>query len=712
MQLDDKEMTFGDRRHYFSRPLPPDLGFHISNLNPHTMSDVYDISRNWARHKRFAQAGHKTDRAGEQRPAKPVPPIVFPSSSTAPSSTAMPVPMDLDSFEPQAKQPPTGPRSRQDMTKVRCYNCNKMGHYSKNCRLPRNPPHNPNGNNASLNGQAKRNYPRSASQSMFHFGDPQPIRPHRARDAAQPYPPQTLLQKLDKESRRHIRFTQKDVDKFLESCEPAKLNDRPPPPLDLHLLNLDNEVSEGLPVLVETILDTAAPDNYVRRSVAEAAHMDIFRLRVPKDIAGAGYTTTVAFAKFTLQIGDIKDTTLAYILEEDSGFRYDLLLGRNSPKTHATVRIQAIRSPIRSPSPPVNQGPIPKVEDLYTLSNTSSDDVYSDLPDLMDVEDSDDEDEEDNEEDCYADDEADYDEPLKPFQCSEDIAHPPEPTTPTTKHPCKLGLFAKKRVVVGSTILILVLHSQSVPEAVHTRRKTTLSSRSLSMKPFSTESLKNHSHRGLHPLFLLRRRMVRPLPRIDECYVNLKDAEVFTTLDLRSGYWQIRLDNADKEKTAFTATFQNMMNDILRPYIDKSVMVYLDDIIIALDDEGLVLNSDKCSWAQSEILYLGHYVSGDGIQVNPDKIKAILEWPVPKTITDVRGFINLAGYYRRYIPAFADMADAMYDLLRGSPKKGTPIASTRMLIHPTPWHVFVIDSDASGTCIGAVLQQSGQSFRG
>ncbi len=192
--------------------------------------------------------------------------------------------------------------------------------------------------------------------------------------------------------------------------------------------------------------------------------------------------------------------------------------------------------------------------------------------------------------------------------------------------------------------------------------------------------------------------------------------------------------------------FRTFQNDILRPYIDKSMMVYLDDIIIysksledhildvekvltALDDEGLVLNSDKCSWAQSEILYLGHYVSGDGIQVNPNKVKAILEWPIPKTITDVRGFINLAGYYCRYIPAFADMADALYDLLQGSPKKGTPIAwtdkcqqafdnlkrsltSTCMLIHPTPWHVFVIDSDASGTCIGAVLQQSGQSFRG
>ncbi|PBK85834.1 hypothetical protein ARMGADRAFT_1036015 [Armillaria gallica] len=302
----------------------------------------------------------------------------------------MPVPMNLDSFKPQTKALPTGPHSHQDMTK-------------------------------------------------------------------------TLLQELNKESHCHIRFTHKDVDKFLESCEPAKLNDRPPPLLlDLHLLNLGDEVSEGLPVyhasvqecckflgkkakpvLVDTILDMAAPDNY--------------------DVAGTDYTTTVAFAKLTLQIGDIKDTTLAYILEEDSGFRYDLLLRRNwmscyqfrpqwednsffltLPKTHVIVHIQAICSPICSPSPPENQAAVSKVKDLYTLDNTLSDENYSDLPDLMDVEDSNDEDEEDNREDYYVDDDADYDEPLKPCHCSEDITHPPEPMTQTTKCPCKLGQFAKK----------------------------------------------------------------------------------------------------------------------------------------------------------------------------------------------------------------------------------------------------------------------------
>ncbi|KAK0493310.1 hypothetical protein EDD18DRAFT_1108100 [Armillaria luteobubalina] len=159
---------------------------------------------------------------------------------------------------------------------------------------------------------------------------------------------------------------------------------------------------------------------------------------VPKDIVGAGYTTMVAFAKFTLQIGTIKETNLAYILEVDSGFRprwEDNSFFLTSPKTHATVRIQAICSPLRSPSPPVTQPVVRKIEDLFTLNNTSSDtaDDYSGLPDLIEVEDSDDED--DKEEDYYADNEADF---------LEDIAHPPEPTTSTTRRPCKLGQFAKK----------------------------------------------------------------------------------------------------------------------------------------------------------------------------------------------------------------------------------------------------------------------------
>jgi hypothetical protein len=188
------------------------------------------------------------------------------------------------------------------------------------------------------------------------------------------------------------------------------------------------------------------------------------------------------------------------------------------------------------------------------------------------------------------------------------------------------------------------------------------------------------------------------------------------------------------------ATFQRMMNDILRDFIDRCAMVYLDDIIIfskteeehiqnvldvvrALHQNELVLHEKKCMWGCSSILYLGHIASGEGLRPNPDKIEAILKWPSCSTITEVRGFLNIAGYYRRFIRGFAQEAGPLYELLEGSPRRGTPIqwtpdcerAMTRLknaltsadlLIHPVPWHLFVIDTDASGDCLGAVLQQT------
>ena len=178
---------------------------------------------------------------------------------------------------------------------------------------------------------------------------------------------------------------------------------------------------------------------------------------------------------------------------------------------------------------------------------------------------------------------------------------------------------------------------------------------------------------------------VYPLPRIDKCYRNLADAKFFTGLDLHSGYWQIRLADEAKEKTAFTcwyghfqfhvmpfgltnapATFQRMMNDILHKYIDRTAMAYLDDMSIysrskeehikhvleiarELQKHSLILNEKKCTWGRSSLLYLGHIASGDGLRPNPEKVDAILKWPACTTISEVRGFLNLAGYYCRFI---------------------------------------------------------------
>ena len=147
-----------------------------------------------------------------------------------------------------------------------------------------------------------------------------------------------------------------------------------------------------------------------------------------------------------------------------------------------------------------------------------------------------------------------------------------------------------------------------------------------------------------------------PLPRIDESFLYFSGAKYFTSLDLRSGYWQIPLDDESKPKTAFStrygqfqwnvmpfgltnapAAFQRRMNHVLAPFIDRFIVVYLDDVLIfskdhsehekhvkqvlqALDDAKMILNLDKCRFFQHEVKFLGHILSKDGIRPDPDKI--------------------------------------------------------------------------------------------
>lgn len=187
------------------------------------------------------------------------------------------------------------------------------------------------------------------------------------------------------------------------------------------------------------------------------------------------------------------------------------------------------------------------------------------------------------------------------------------------------------------------------------------------------------------------------------------------------------------------ATFQTVMNNILSPFIDKFALVYLDDVIIysktkeeheehickimkILQKFKLIVSKKKCHWFQTSLLFLGHIVDGNGIKTNPDKIEKIMNWPVPTNITQVRGFLNLCTYYKRFIQGFSTIASPIYKLTLGSPKPRTKIdwgneqqssfellkekmSKTVPLVHPIPFHPFVLDTDASGTNIGAVLQQ-------
>ena len=191
-----------------------------------------------------------------------------------------------------------------------------------------------------------------------------------------------------------------------------------------------------------------------------------------------------------------------------------------------------------------------------------------------------------------------------------------------------------------------------------------------------------------------------PLPRIDEILDQLSEATIFSKIDLRLGYWQIRVRDEDVEKTAFRtkygsfewlvvpmglsnapATFQRVVNHVLRPYIDKFATVYLDDILVysktedehrahlrllfdALAANKLQVKPTKCRWGLAEVDYLGFCIAADGLKPDAAKVQALQEWPRPRNQTEVRGFLGLAGYFRRFIPGFAEKSHNLTDLTR------------------------------------------------
>lgn len=246
-----------------------------------------------------------------------------------------------------------------------------------------------------------------------------------------------------------------------------------------------------------------------------------------------------------------------------------------------------------------------------------------------------------------------------------------------------------------------------------------------------------------------------PLPRIDELMDRLHGANVFTKLDLQSGYWQIRIKEEDIPKTAFRtryghyewkvlpfgltnapATFQALMNNVLRPYLDQFVVVYLDDILIysrtpeeheqhlqlvlqALEENELYVGVDKCAFGFPEVDFLGHVISGEGIKPDPAKISAVQEWPIPKTVKEVRSFLGLTGYYRRFISHYSAKALPLTELTKGDcawqwgPKQQMAFESLKhaltnapVLLTPDPSLPYEVYTDASNFALGAVLLQN------
>jgi len=183
-----------------------------------------------------------------------------------------------------------------------------------------------------------------------------------------------------------------------------------------------------------------------------------------------------------------------------------------------------------------------------------------------------------------------------------------------------------------------------------------------------------------------------PLPRIDDLMDQLVGARVFSKIDLRSGYHQIKVKDEDTQKTAFRTryghyeysvmpfgvtnapgVFMEYMNRIFHAYLDRFVVVFIDDILIyskskeehaehlkivlqVLKEKKLYAKLSKCEFWLNEVSFLGHIISGSGIVVDPSKVDAVSQWETPKSVTEVKSFLGLAGYYRRFIEGFSKLA--------------------------------------------------------
>ncbi|GJV31152.1 putative reverse transcriptase domain-containing protein [Tanacetum coccineum] len=195
-----------------------------------------------------------------------------------------------------------------------------------------------------------------------------------------------------------------------------------------------------------------------------------------------------------------------------------------------------------------------------------------------------------------------------------------------------------------------------------------------------------------------------PLPRIDDLFDQLQGSSVYSKIDLRSGYHQLRVRDEDIPKTAFItryghyefqvmpfgltnvpAIFMDLMNRVCKPYLDKFVIVFIDDILIyprnkeeyadhlriileLLKKEKLYAKISKCDFWISIVQFLGHVIDSQGIHVDPTKIKAVKNWASPTTPTEVRQFLGLAGYYRRFIKDFSKIAKSLTELTHKNKK--------------------------------------------
>ena len=248
-----------------------------------------------------------------------------------------------------------------------------------------------------------------------------------------------------------------------------------------------------------------------------------------------------------------------------------------------------------------------------------------------------------------------------------------------------------------------------------------------------------------------------PLPRIDDLFDQLQSAHVFSKIDLRSGYYQLRIRDSDIERTAFRtryghfeflvmpfgltnapAAFMDLMHRVFHQFLDRFVVVFVDDILVysaseeehaehlrivlqTLREHQLYAKLSKCEFWLQQVHFLGHVFSGEGVSVDPAKVEAVLQWESPRSVSEIRSFLGLAGYYRRFVRDFSQVAAPLTRLTR----KGVSfvwseqceqsfielkrlLTSAPVLALPSGEEGFDVCTDASGVGLGAVLMQQGR----
>src|SRR6266536_1123451 len=252
---------------------------------------------------------------------------------------------------------------------------------------------------------------------------------------------------------------------------------------------------------------------------------------------------------------------------------------------------------------------------------------------------------------------------------------------------------------------------------------------------------------------------LRKVPRaqlqiIDDYLDTLSESRWFSTLDMRSGYFQVQMNKEDSMKTAFTtrkglfqfdvmpqglcnaaATFQRLMSLILAGLNYDVCLVYIDDVIVystnleehlkrlevilsRLRDAGLKLRPDKCRLLQKQVKFLGHVISEEGVATDEAKVELVKTWPQPRRVRDVRSFLGLCSYYRRFVKDFAKVAEPLHKLTRKSQpfywdiscqeafeKLKVCLTTAPIMAYPRDNEEYILDCDACDLSIGAVLSQ-------